>query len=55
MEIVLAKEMKRITEDMQIRDIKVSSTFNIQSNIVRCLSCLAVANIEVNREHASFN
>jgi hypothetical protein len=29
MEIVLAKEMKRITEDMQIREVKVNNSYGI--------------------------
>jgi len=29
MEIVLAKEMKRITEDMQLRDLRVNNYFHL--------------------------
>jgi hypothetical protein len=45
MEIVLAKEMKRITEDMQLRDTKVKKI--IQSFFYfKCLYDLATSNIK---------
>jgi hypothetical protein len=44
MEIVLAKEMKRITEDMQLRDMKVKnfSLFTFDNFFF----CLATSNIK---------
>lgn len=53
MEIVLAKEMKRIAEDMQIRDTKVKT--NPINFIFHKVSRLAIANIETNGKSTIVN